>query len=174
MEKISVYNIVKEFNRSEMKKAIIPQEMVSGWPNIKLMGKTLCVTIPYYGRIPAKGKFYLKPIYCSVTIPVGNPEKIMDFTIYPYQKGWEKLDYSKPVGCFKHEALNDVKTKGEYQALTMKLYDYFDLMVEAVLEKKPFEQESEMEKLYSKLMEPGHYSQYLKINKKFYGCMCEL
>ena len=47
-------------------------------------------------------------------------------------------------------------------------------MIAAILEKKPFAQEEEMIGLFSQLMEPGHYEQYLRINKKFYSYFCRL
>lgn len=105
---------------------------------------------------------------------MGNQNRLLDFTTYPHQKEWREVDYDKPSGYFKHKALEDVKTKREYQVLCRRLYSYYDQMIAAILEKKPFEQEEEMIALFSKLMEPGHYEQYLRINKKFYSYFCQL
>lgn len=174
MKQISIYQLITEFNRSDLRKKMIPQELVSGWPCIRKIGKTLCITIPYYNRVVRADQVALYPLYCSVTLPVGNPDRLMDFTIYPNQRDWDDLDYTKPVGYFKHAALADVKTGDEYQTLCKQLYDYFDRMVAAILQKEPFAAEEQMIKLFSKLMEPGHYPQYLRINKKFYSYFCQL
>lgn len=174
MENISVYKLVSDFNHSDIRKQMIPQGLVSGWPSLKVWGKTLCITIPYFSRIRANDGFYLKSIYCSVTFPIGNPNCLMDFTIYPYQTSWSDVDYTKPVGYFKHEALADIKTKAEYKALCDRLYDYYDKMAAAVLARKPFTEEKEMTELFSKLMEPGLFPQYQRINKKFYTYFCKL
>lgn len=174
MEHISVYQLISRFNHSDLRKKMIPQELVSGWPCIRRIGKTLCITIPYYNRAVQAGQVALYPLYCSVTLPVGNPDRLMDFTIYPNQRDWEDLDYTKPVGYFKHAALTDVKTSGEYQTLYRQLYDFYDQMVAAILKKEPFVAEPQMIGLFSKLMEPGHYPQYLRINKKFYSYFCQL
>lgn len=174
MERVSIYQLVSQFNHSEQRKRMIPQELVSGWPCIRKINKTLCITIPYYNRAVHDGRVALYPLYCSVTLPVGNPDRLMDFTIYPNQLDWDDLDYSKPAGYFKHEALADVKSGTEYQTLCRQLYDFYDQMVAAILEKKPFAAETQMIELFSKLMEPCHYPQYLRINKKFYSYFCQL
>lgn len=111
MERVSIYQLVSQFNHSEQRKRMIPQELVSGWPCIRKINKTLCITIPYYNRAVHDGRVALYPLYCSVTLPVGNPDRLMDFTIYPNQRDWDDLDYSKPAGYFKHEALADVKSR---------------------------------------------------------------
>ena len=172
-DKISVYNIVKTFNHSEFRRKTIPQELSSGWPCIRQYGKTLCITIPYYAKKRVGDKIALKPLYCSVTFPIGNVDRILDFTIYPYQRDWADIDYSKPAGYFRHEALADVTTKTEYQELCKQLYEYYDEMLAAILERKPFDKEADMKALFSRLMEPGHLKQYQKINNKFYSCFCE-
>ncbi|MCH5211614.1 MAG: hypothetical protein J1G06_01225 [Oscillospiraceae bacterium] len=172
-ENISIKKIIKEFNSGEFRRSSIPLEVVSGWPCLSRLGKTLCLTIPYFSRKAVDKKAALYPIYCSVTIPLGNPEKIVDYTLYPIQKEWKDVDYKKPVGYFKHEALNDVATKGEYTALRDELYGYIDEMAKSIINGKPFEQAEAASKLFSKLMEPGLYPYYLRINKKFYSFFCE-
>lgn len=174
LEEISVSKIVSDFNHSDLRRKMIPMNLVSGWPCIQRMGNTLCIVIPYYSRTAAGAKIALYPLYCSVTLPVGNPDRLLDFTIYPYQRGWDDLDYTKPVGYFKHEALADVKTKREYQQLCEELYGCYDEMVKAVLSKKPFDGEDKMIELFSKLMEPGHFPLYLRMNNKFYSYFCRL
>lgn len=174
MEKFSMYEFLKKFNCSDFRRRSVPMELVSGWPSLKKIGKTLCVTIPYYGRVKGGEKHYLKPIYCAVTVPLKNPERIIDFTIFPFDSRWSDIDFSKPCGTFKHKALEDVKTKDEYEALCMKLYSCYDKMVEAISANKPFTEEEEMRAVFSKLMEPGLYPYYQRINKKFYSYFCKL
>ena len=174
LENYSTYQLVADFNRSELRRNMIPHNLFAGWPCIHKVGKMLCITIPYFSRSASAETVALYPIYCSVTLPIANPDRLLDFTIYPHQRTWSDLDYSQPVGYFKHAALGDVNTKQEYTALCMELYGYFDQMVEAVAQRKPFENEEKMIALFTKLMEPGQYPQYLRINKKFYSHFCRL
>ncbi len=169
---ISVKEIVSNFNKSELRKRIMPMGMASGWPCIHRMGKNLCITIPYFSRtIREDKKIALNSIYCSVTLVVNNPNKLLDYTIYPYQRGWDDIDYDHPIGLFPHQALEGMK-RNEYQQLCHQLYDFYDRMVESILAGQPFSEEKEMAELFTRLMEPAHYPQYLRINKKFYSYFC--
>ena len=64
MEQINTYQLISAFNRSDFRRKVIPQELVSGWPCIQKIGRTLCITIPYYARRPEKNKIALYPLYC--------------------------------------------------------------------------------------------------------------
>lgn len=172
--KISVKSVVTGFNRSALRKQMIPMDMASGWPCIHRMGKQLCITIPYFSRFLGEGqKVALNSIYCSVTLNLRNPRRLMDFTIYPYHPGWDDVDYSNPVGTFPHKALSGIGGR-EYRQMCDRLYDYYDKLVAAVMEKVAFEEEQQMIELFSQLMEPAHYPQYLRINKKFYSNFCTI
>lgn len=169
MEQSRMKELIHTFNRGELRRKLIPAELASGWPCIRKAGGKLCVVIPYFNRRPVENGYALYPIYCSVTILWNVPGKMLDFTIYPLQEDWKDVDYSKPSGFFKHKALEDVRTRDEYIALCDRLYGYYDEMVLAVSENRPFDGEREMAGLFSKLMEPSLYPFYEKINKKFYS-----
>lgn len=169
MEQRKMKELIRMFNHSELRRKLVPSELASGWPCIRMVGSRLCVVIPYFNRRPSEKGFALYPIYCSATIMWKNPDKVLDFTIYHTLPEWKDVDYSKPVGIFKHKALADVETRGEYLMLCDRLYHYYDEMVQAVLERRPFEEEEEMAKLFSKMMEPSLYPYYERINKKFYS-----
>ena len=171
--KISVRELMVQFSKSDFHKKSIPMGMAAGWPCIHWMGKTVCITIPYFSRSVREEKVALHSIYCSVTFPVANSDKIMDFTIYPYQREWADVDYKNPIGTFPHEALDGVD-KNEYKELRRELYRYYDELLDAVRNKRKFTQEEEMTALFSRLMEPALYPQYLKLNRKFYSYFCKL
>ncbi len=169
MEQSRMKEVIHTFNHSELCRKLIPAELASGWPCLKKVRGKLYIVIPYFNRMPVKSGYALYPIYCSATIPWKMPEKMLDFTVYTIQENWKDVDYSKPVGFFKHKALEDIRTKDEYIALCNRLYRCYDEMVLAVLENKPFAGEEKMAGLFSKLMEPSLYPFYEKINKKFYS-----
>lgn len=170
---ISVRGLVSQFSNSDFSRNSIPMGMAAGWPCIHKIGRTICITIPYFTRSVREGKVVVNSIYCSVTFPVANPERIIDYTVYPYQRDWSDVDYENPVGVFPHEALAGIG-RSEYKELQKQLYEYYDEMLDAVRNQRPFEQEKEMTTLFSRMMEPGLYPQYLRINKKFYSYFCKL
>lgn len=173
-EQINVFELVHQINRSDFRRTSIPLEMVSGWPCIHRLGGTLCITVPYFTRNVEKTGTLLYPLYCSVTVPVRNPNRIMDFRIYPFQEAWKDVDYTKPVGTFPHPALGEGVQREQYQKMCKELYQYYDEMVSAVEHQQVFQQQKMMADLFSRLMEPGQFPQYLRINRKFYSCFCRL
>lgn len=165
---ISIRSLIKAFNQSALRNQIIPLGLATGWPAVTRMGETLCITLPYFSSTRTAEGVMLNSIYCSVTVPIFNPDKLMDFTIYPYHNLWQDIPYDRPVGIFPHEALKGLGRK-EYHQLCEQLYDYYDQLLEAVTQGKPFGKQTEMMELFSRLMEPALYPQYLRINKKFYS-----
>lgn len=174
MKNISIRQAMKDFLDSDFRKFNIPMQMVAGWPSLVNYGKTLCLVIPFFSRKRVENKVEIYPIYCSVTVPIKNPTRIFDYTIYTNKANWAKIDYATPCGYFKHEALKDVKTKQEYEALKDEFYAYYDEMVAAIYDKKAFENQEKLCKIFSMLMEPCLYPQYKMINNKFYSSLCEI
>ena len=116
MDNISVYKLVADFNRSDFRRKAIPHNLFSGWPCIHTVGKTLCLTIPYYARSATGERVALYPIYCSVTFPVANPDRLMDFTVYAHQRLWSDIRYDEPVGYFSDGCRHGVQQSERHSA----------------------------------------------------------
>ena len=112
-------------------------------------------------------------MYCSVTVPLGNPGRVVDFTVFQYQSDWLDVDYSRPAGFFRHEALASV-TRSQYNLMRKKLFSCYDNLIACMLAGCEYQDGGTMAFLFTALMEPGHYEQYLKINKQFYMHFCKL
>ena len=97
----------------------------------------------------------------------------MDFTAFSYHSDWREVDYSRPAGYFRHKALENV-TRSQYLQMRHELYECYDQMIGCMLADCPYEDGGKMASLFTKLMEPCHYEQYLKINKHFYSHFCKL
>ena len=173
-ERISIKQYITDFNRCPLRRELIPDNLYSGWPCLSRRGKCLCITIPYYARATRKDHMDLYPLYCSITLAINNPKKVFDFTLYPYEKDWKEIDHTQPCGVFKHPALEQVKTREEYQALCERLFACYDDMLKAITSGVSFDGVDTMRDLFAILMEPSHYPQYLKIQPKFYSHVCKL
>lgn len=173
-ERISIKQYITDFNRSPLRRTLIPANLYSGWPSLSKRGKCLCITIPYYSRTTNQDHMDLYPLYCSITLAVNDPDRVFDFTIYAYEKDWQDIDFGKPCGQFKHPALAHIKTREEYQALCDQLFACYDDLLEGIRTNAPFTGLEEMRRLFAILMEPSHYPQYLKIQPKFYSHICQL
>lgn len=167
MKEIHIEEIVKAVNTGAFRRSSIPAELASGWPCVHYMGKTPCVTIPYFLRKLENEKVALYPLYCSVTVPLGNPDRILDFTVFPYRSDWRDIDYKCPAGYFRHAALANV-TRSQYKQMCQQLFACYDNMIVCMLMGCDYQDGGVMTSLFTALMEPCLYEQYLKINKQFY------
>ena len=173
MKEIHIAEILTAVNASSFRRTSIPAELAAGWPSIHFIGNILCVTIPYYFRKLEDTKVALYSLYCSVTVPVGNPERVIDFTIFRYHRDWADIDFDHVCGYFKHAALASV-TRSQYKQMCKQLYAYYDKLLACMLAKCDYQDGGEFASLFTTLMEPCHYEQYLKINKQFYSHFCKL
>lgn len=173
MNRISIEELMHTVNRGEFRKSSIPMELASGWPCIHRKGGCLCMTLPYFFRRPAEGAVAMYPLYCTVTVPVENPGRILDFTIFPLQREWTEADFKRPVGTFPHAALEGMK-RTEYNALCKELFKCYDALIASEKEGVPFDRDEEMIWAMNQLMEPCHLAQYRKIDKRFFTRFCTL
>lgn len=173
MNKIRIEKLMSEVNRGHFRRSSIPMELASGWPCIHYKGKCLCMTLPYFYRKTTESGVALYPLYCTVTVPLENAERIMDFTIFPLQRDCGNINFSQPVGSFPHEILRGV-TRTEYKQMCNELFSYYDELIVSIKSGNPFTLEDEMAELMSRLMEPSHYEQYQRIDKRFFSRFCTL
>lgn len=173
MKNIHIEEIIRKVNKSQFRLTSIPAELASGWPCIQVIENTPCVTIPYYYRKIVDEKVALFPLYCAVTVPLGNPDRVIDFTIFKHQRDWSEFNYNCPSGYFKHDAIAKI-TRSQYKKLCERLFSCYDKLIACMLANCEYHDNGEFSKLFTILMEPGHYEQYLKINKQFYTHFCKL
>lgn len=176
MDANNYYNmdaLLSKVNHGSFRRALIPMELAAGWPSIRNMGGELGVTIPYFQRRIAGETIELYPLCCALTVLLDHPNQICDYTVFHYQPDWDEIDFEKPCGYFKHEALKGVDRQ-TYQKMCMQLYACYDDMAWSLQQGVRFEKAEEMKKLFSLLMEPGLYPYYRKLNEKFYGTFCKL
>lgn len=173
MRKINIENLMSAVNRGCFRQSSIPMELASGWPCIHYKGKVLCMTLPYFLRRVTDNRVALYPLYCTVTVPVENPERIMDFTIIPLQRECGNIEYSKPIGSFPHDGLSGVN-RTQYKQMCKELFAYYNELIISMQTGDPFSLEEEMSALMSRLMEPAHYEQYQRIDKRFFSRFCKL
>lgn len=165
--------LLSRVNHGSFRRAFIPMELAAGWPCLRNMNGELGVTIPYFSRRVTTDTIELYPISCALTVLLDNPNRICDYTVFRYQPDWADVDFEKPCGYFKHEALKGID-RDTYREMCGQLYACYDNMAYCIQQGIPFEKAGEMEKLFSVLMEPGLYPYYRKLNEKFYSTFCKL
>lgn len=171
MKDISMLQFITRLNKSEIRKLLIPTECVSGWPYVSIKNGKICVSVPYFKtRSAGNGKFYLFPLSHSLTLTWDNGV-VVDFTRFSFTKDFKGVDYAKPVGTFKHEAIADM-AKEEYAKKREELFNCYDELISCIEQKKEFPHEAQMREALSLLMEPSLLPFYRRLNAKFFDKYC--
>jgi hypothetical protein len=172
-ETMKLIDYVHKTNTAELRRRIIPMELSSGWPIISIRGGRTCVTIPYFRtQRGAEGKTYLYPL--SYTITRTWPDgAVIEFASLRYKKEFRGLEFGKPVGIFKHEAVKDM-TKEEYEGKREQLFAYYDELLQRIEMGEEFTHGEEMQSLFQTLMEPSLYPMYVRLSKGFFTQYCGL
>ena len=129
-EKFSIEKFLNEFKNSKAVQAIVPMGYVPNLPIITSVNGELCMRVPMMkykvtGVVDKTLVYPVKYVY-TVTIPDGN---VINFENLAYNGAFVNVDFSKPVGTFRHEAVKDMN-KAEYGALRSSLFAEYDKMID--------------------------------------------
>lgn len=173
METITFEDFVRKANRSDTRRRLIPMEFSSGWPSISIKNNQICVTVPYFRSHPGKdGKMLLFPISYLMTLTWPNAG-VVEFASLKYRKEYKGIDFGKPVGIFKHDAVKDF-IKEEYMAKRTTLFGLYDQLIDCITGQKEFMQVEEMRGLFQIMMEPSLYTMYQNLARNFFDSYCGL
>lgn len=163
--KINEYmDLVKQGN---VARELLPMGLNAGWPYLTIRNKQLCVTIPYYRSElkPNDGTLLFPISYCMTT--VWPSAKVVGYNNLRYDKAFKKINFDKPVGTFRHEAIKNLG-KTEYTALRDELLACYDELIGCIFSDTAFENQPRMTQLLQLLMEPSMRPLYLYLCKPFF------
>ncbi len=173
MENQSIKAFIEMIRKGDTARSLIPMEFVSGLPILSLRKGEICVTIPYYFvKVQPQDKTLIYPLEYSITALWSNG-LIVDYKNFNFVPAMKKLDFSKPVGTFRHEAIKHLN-KQQYMELKNELLDCYDSYLTCIAEKKPFEKQARMKELLNLLMEPCQKPMYMILGRKFFEEFLEL
>jgi len=172
MKNISVENIIKRLKTSEFTlNCRMPMGYSSGLPILQIKNDSLCLTIPYlkYKVTGIVDKTLVFPI--RYTISVELPENnVVGFSDLSFNKSFEKVDFNKPIGFFRHESIKSLG-KEEYKEKRSRLLALYGKLADSLLYATEFteEDDAEMKSLLKLLVEPSLYPFYRVLDKDFYN-----
>ena len=147
----------------------IPMSYVPGLPILSLLNDNLCIKIPYLkykvtGEVDKTLVFPIKYIV-TITIPEGI---IVEFKDMDYDPAFAHIEFNKPIGIFRHEALKNID-KTAYRKLRNELYEEYDKIINhlSILTAYTAEDEMKFKKLLNVLLEPSLRPFYKAIDKDF-------
>ena len=172
MKNIDVRSLVKNVSKGEtFMNSGIPLGYVSNIPVLKEVNGKYCLVIPYLKYKPTgdidKTLVFPAKYTLTVSLPFG---KTVGFEDFSYDSRFKKVDFTKPVGFFRHDAIKQFSKK-EYNEKRDALYSAYSEIVSAKLEGTPVPENAE--KTFSELMriilEPSIYPIYKAIDEDFYN-----
>ena len=167
---ISVKALLRQIRCSEFVNACqMPMGYVEGYPMFHRVNGKVYLVIPFL-RFKVTGevdKTLVYPIRYTVTaeLPTG---RIASFQDLSADSRFRKVDFDKPIGLFRHDAIKDLD-KREFAAVKDELYCAYDAVIGSLLAgQEPAEENVEaMAKLLSRLAEPCQKPIYQALDSNF-------
>lgn len=166
---VLIEDFLKRINTSTVVRSNIPMGLGMGFPMLNIVGDNLLVSVFYYRSIlrPEDQTLLMPPEYqISVDYPSG---KLVSFRNLRLDSGYRNLNFDKPAGTFRHEAIKGLD-RAEYKQKKQELFSLMDKLVAFLGEEGEFgsEEEIELSQLFSMLAEPPLYSFYQAMAPQFY------
>lgn len=167
---ISVKTLLRDIRCSEFVNACqMPMGYVEGYPMFHRVNGKVYLVIPFL-RFKVTGevdKTLVYPIRYTVTaeLPTG---RITSFQDLSADSRFRKVDFDKPIGLFRHDAIKDL-TKQEFAAVKDELYGAYDAVLASLLAgQEPTEEAVKaMAELLSRLAEPCEKPIYQALDSNF-------
>ena len=172
MNNISVENIIKQIKTSEFTlNCRMPLGYSSGLPILQIKNDCLCLTIPYlkYKVTGIVDKTLVYPIRYAITVEL--PENtVVGFSDLSFSKSFQKVDFNKPVGFFRHDSIKDLG-KAAYKEKRAELLGLYSKLADSLIYGTEFtdEDNANMKALLKLLVEPSQYPIYRVLDRDFYN-----
>lgn len=149
----------------------IPLGYKTVFPILQIKNGCLCILFPYlkYQTTGEVDRTLVFPIRYAVSLELPT-EKIIGFEDFEYSEDFGNVDFDKPIGYFRHEAVKKFGRE-EYDSLYHELMKEYDKVIYALLEggKYSLSDERRMSELLRILLEPSLLPIYQRLDKDFYN-----
>ncbi len=148
----------------------IPMGYTAGFPILQIKNECLCVMFPFlrYQTTGVVDKTLVFPIRYLISMELPT-EKIIGFEDCEYRADFQKIEFDKPVGYFRHDAVKQYNRK-QYDAIYLELMDSYDKVANALLGNGTYTyaEEQRMTELLQIMVEPSLLPMYKAIDGDFY------
>lgn len=170
MKNIDIAQIVNTVKTGDFyKNCCLPMGYVDGYPVLSIRNSKLCLVIPFlkYKITGEIDKTLVYPTKYLITVSVED-EKIIGFEDLEFAAAYRKIDFEKPIGFFRHEAVKKYN-KNEFREKRAELYDMYSKVAMAIIYNAPYTDNDDMEfrELLNTLLEPSLKPIYAAIDKDF-------
>ena len=148
----------------------IPMIYSAGFPVLRILNGCLCVTIPFlrYQVTGETDKTLIYPIRYGITLELPTL-KVVAFEDYEYRREFGSVEFDRPVGLFRHEAIRHLDRR-QYKEAYHQLMICYDTLISALLSGTEVsrQEHEEMSRLMQMLMEPSVMPMYRVLAPDFY------
>jgi len=161
--------LLENIKKQEFYRGVIPIGFGAGLPIIKIIDKQTYIMIPFFrfDRVNELDKSLIYPIKFQITVkwPSG---KLVSFEDYQINPAFIKVDFSKPIGYFRHEAIK-MYNSGQYNEKRKELYSLYDKLLNFLLVGDDFtsQDEDKFKELLNMIIEPSLVPIYRVLDQKF-------
>lgn len=169
MKDINVAEIIKKAKASEFCLGCsMPIGYVPGYPIVSIVAGKPCLKVPFlkYKITGEVDKTLVYPVKYVLTYALPSM-KAVGFEDLEYNSVFKKVDFSKPIGFFRHDEIKSLSKK-EYKEKKDELFAMYDDFANAILNKKAFTKAGEFKKLLGIMLEPSVKPIYKALDEKFY------
>lgn len=149
----------------------LPSGYGYGYPILQVRNDYLCMVVPYlrYKTTGVVDRTLVFPIRNTFTISLPD-KRFIGFEDLRYNPRFAKVDFSMPIGLFRHESIKNLSKK-EYEAKREELYAQYDKLINALLFDGEYSEEDgeSMKQLLKLLVEPSLYPIYKALDADFYN-----
>lgn len=167
--KFSTEKFLNEFKNSKPVQALIPLGYVPNLPIVTSAGGELCMRVPLmrYKVTGVVDKTLVYPVKYVFTVTI--PEcTIIKFEDLSYNGKFVNVNFLKPIGTFRHEAVKAMN-KEEYAALRTKLFAEYDKMIDFLANNAEYTESDKQTfmTLINQVLEPSLKPIYYAIDNSF-------
>lgn len=171
MKKVNIKDVLNKIKTGDFLMACrIPLGYLPGLPILKIKNGRLCLVIPYlkYKITGVVDKTLVYPIRYIITVTLPDI-KVIGYSDLKYENTFEKLDFSKPIGLFRHDKVKNLDKK-QFQAKKAELMSEYDKVINALIFDDEYYQEDEekMRQLLQLILEPSLMPIYKALDMDFY------
>ncbi len=164
---------IAEFLKSEKQSAFclgcaMPLGYVAGFPIIGAVAGKLYLKVPFlkYKVTGEADKNLVFPVKYVLTYSLPDMKPV-GFEDLEYNRVFKKVEFNKPIGFFRHEAVKNF-SKAEYLEKKDELLSMYDDVIKALTEKIPYPRTAEFKKLLNVMIEPSVKPIYKALDKTFF------
>lgn len=170
MKTNTVTELFASLNHREEIKALIPMGYTPGIPVLSSRHDELCAEIPYlrYRMTGKKDRTLIYPAryIVSYVLPEMNMVSFVDLA---YTPAADNIDFDKPIGYFRHEAIADLDRQG-YNDLRARTLTGLDRLAASLLgeDVEDAGSEGQLARDISRIIEPSLHPLYKSLSPNFF------